>query len=143
MQQLLSKKTGLSLVCFFFLSFSFAQQVSQPRSGNTGTWRVLGTTQAKHSADHDVIYVKGPYDYFRRLKFKVTDAPLNLQRMVVRYDDGGAPENIDVRYNIPKGGESRVIDLRGGKRKLKSVEYWYDTQGLLNGKADVTLFGIK
>jgi len=143
MQQLLSKKLWLSLVCFFFLSFSFAQQVSQPRPGDKGSWRVLGTTQAKHSADHDVIYVKGPYDYFRRLKFKVTDAPLNLQRMVVRYDDGGAPENIDVRYNIPKGGESRVIDLRGGKRKLKSVEYWYDTQGLLNGKADVTLFGIK
>jgi hypothetical protein len=125
------------------LSFSYAQKVSQPRPGGTGTWRLLGTTQAKHSADHDIIYVKGPYDYFRRLKFKVTDAPLNLQRMVVRYDDGGAPENIDVRYNIPKGGESRVIDLRGGKRKLKSVEYWYDTQGLLNGKADVTLFGIK
>jgi hypothetical protein len=104
---------------------------------------VLGTTQARHSADHDVIYIKGPYDYFRRLKFKVTDSPLNLQRMVVRYDDGGAPEKIDVRYNIPKGGESRVIDLRGGKRKLKSVEYWYDTKGLLNGKADVTLFGIK
>jgi hypothetical protein len=143
MQQLLSKKLWLSLVCFFFLSFSYAQKVSQPRPGGTGTWRLLGTTQAKHSADHDIIYVKGPYDYFRRLKFKVTDAPLNLQRMVVRYDDGGAPENIDVRYNIPKGGESRVIDLRGGKRKLKSVEYWYDTQGLLNGKADVTLFGIK
>jgi hypothetical protein len=63
--------------------------------------------------------------------------------MVVRYDDGGAPENIEVWYNIPKGGEIRVIDLRGGKRKLKSVEYWYDTQGLLKSRADLTLFGLK
>jgi hypothetical protein len=62
---------------------------------------------------------------------------------VYRDHDGGAPERIEVRYNIPKGGESRVLDLRGGKRKLKSVEFWYDTKGLLNGKADVTLFGMK
>lgn len=120
-----------------------AQQVSQPRPGHTGSWRLLGMVQANHKADHDVIIIKGPYDYFRRLKFKVTDAPLNMQRMLVRYDDGGRPENIEVRYNIPKGGESRVIDLKGGKRKLKSVEFWYDTKGFLSGKADVTLLGIK
>jgi hypothetical protein len=123
--------------------FTNAQTVSKPKSGAKGTWKLLGTTHANHSADHDAIYVKGPYDYFRRLKFKVTDAPLNMQRMIVRYDDGGRPENIELRFNIPKGGESRVIDLKGGKRKLKSVEFWYDTQGFLSGKADVTLFGFK
>ena len=120
-----------------------AQTVSQPRAGAVGTWRLLGHTQAKFSADHDAIYVAGPYDFFRRLKFKVTDAPINMVRMIVRYDDGGAPENIDIRFNIPQGGESRIIDLRGGRRKLKSVEFWYDTQGILNGRADVTLFGLK
>jgi hypothetical protein len=62
--------------------------------------------------------------------------------MIARYDDG-APENIEVRNEIHKCCESRVIDLRGGKRKLKSVEYWYDTKGILNGKANVTHFGMK
>ncbi len=85
----------------------------------------------------------GPYDYFRKLKFKVTDAPLNMIRMVVRYDDGGLPENIEIRFNIPKGGESRAIDLKGGRLKLKAIDFWYDTKGFLNGKADVTLFGQK
>jgi hypothetical protein len=132
-----------AIMLFLFGSVVQAQQVSQPRPGSKGSWRILGTVQANHKADHDIIIIKGPYDYFRRLKFKVTDAPLNLQRMLVRYDDGGRPENIDVRYNIPKGGESRIIDLKGGKRKLKSVEFWYDTKGFLSGKADVTLFGIK
>ena len=70
MQQLLSKKIWLSLVCFFFLSFSFAQQVSQPRSGNTGTWRLLGTPQAKFTADHDAVFISGPYDFFGRLNLK-------------------------------------------------------------------------
>ena len=94
-----------------------AQQVAVPRGGPVGSWRLLGTVTANHTADHDAIIVAGPYDFFRRLKFKVTNAPLN--------------------------GESREIDLKGGRRKIKSVEFWYDTKGFLNGRANVTLFGIK
>lgn len=139
-----NKIIGLYCLMLLFIGITVqAQQVSQPKPGAKGTWRMLGTTQASHKADHDVIVIAGPYDYFRRLKFKVTNAPLNLQRMFVRYDDGGKPENIDIRYNIPQGGESRVIDLKGDKRKLKSVEFWYDTKGFLKGKANVTLLGIK
>jgi hypothetical protein len=144
MKKMSMRTFSLILFCLAVLGSARGQAViSQPRAGNVGAWRLLGSVQARFTADHDVIYVAGPYDYFRRVKFKVTDAPLNLVRMIVRYDDGGAPENIDVRYNIPQGGESRVIDLRGGRRKLKSVEFWYDTQGILNGRADVTLFGLK
>jgi hypothetical protein len=120
-----------------------ADKVVQPRPGLAGSWRLIGQTQASHSADHDVIVVKGPYDNFRKIKFKVTDAPLNMRYMLVTYDNG-QPDRIDVRQDIPKGGESRVIDLKGvGQRSLRRVEFWYDTKGLLNGKADVTLFGMK
>ena len=119
------------------------QQVTHPNPGPPGSWRLIGQTHASHSADHDVIVVKGPYDNFRKIKFKVTDAPLNMHYMLVTYDNG-APDRIDVRQNIPKGGESRVIDLKGvGQRSLRKVDFWYDTKGLLNGKADVTLFGMK
>ncbi len=107
-----------------------------------GKWVLIGTTHANHDADHDFITLTGPGDNFRKLKFKVTDAPLNLFRMVVTYDNG-VPDNIKVRQEIPKGGESRVIDLKGGKRSLKRIDFWYDTKGLLNGKADVTIFGMK
>ena len=47
----------------------------------------------------------GPFDDFRRIKFKVTNAPLNLQRMVVTYDYGVTGSNeygvgdINVRAN--------------------------------------------
>ena len=142
------KKTAV--LVFFLISFALfpaadlsAQQVSKPRKGTVGSWRLLGNTVASHMADHDIIVVAGPFDYFRRIKLKVTNSPLHLQRMVVRYQDGGLPEKIDIRYLIPQGGESRIIDLKGTSRKLKSVEYWYDTKGILNGKANVTLFGLK
>ena len=73
----------------------------------------------------------------------MTDAPLELRRLVVTYDNG-APDKLDVRENIPKGGESRAIDLKGvGKRSIRRIDFWYETKGLLNGQADVTVFGMK
>ncbi len=142
-----NKSKLILLVMFILLSaFNFSMHAQKIKHNNNtvkaGSWRVLGTVHAKHSADHDALAVPGPHDYYRKIKFKVTDSPVNIQRLVVRYDDG-APENINTRVDIPKGGESRVIDLKGGKRKLKSIEFWYDTKGFLNGKADVTVFAMK
>jgi hypothetical protein len=118
-------------------------QVATPRPGPAGSWRLIGQTQANFGADHDAIIVKAPYDTFRKLKFKVTGAPLNMQRMVVTYANG-QPDNIEVRQNIPEGGESRVIDLQGaGARHIRRIEFWYDTKGILKGKANVTVFGMK
>lgn len=120
-----------------------AAKAVQPAPGPAGSWRLIGQTHADHGADHDTIVVQGPYDNFRKIKFKVTDAPLNMQHLVVTYDNG-APDKIELRQHISQGGESRVIDLKGvGKRSIRRIDFWYDTQGFLNGKADVTVFGMK
>jgi hypothetical protein len=120
-----------------------AEKVVQPNAGGAGKWVLIGQTHADHGADHDGIVVKGPFDNFRKIKFKVTDAPLNMQHLVVTYDNGN-PDKIDVRQEIPKGGESRSIDLKGiGKRSVRRIDFWYDTKGFLSGKADVTVFGMK
>ena len=105
-----------------------------------GSWEKLGKVTATHSADHDKIKVEGRNDDVRKLKFRVSDSPLNMHRIIVTYDNGGA-ERLEVRQNIPKGGETRDIDLQGGKRSIRTIEFWYDTKGLLNGKADVTAYG--
>jgi hypothetical protein len=139
-----NKLSFLFLALLLLGTLSFGQRVvSKPRAGAPGTWRLIGTTEADFKADHDAIVVAGPFDDFRKVKFKVTDAPLNLMRMVVTYDNG-MPDNIEVRENIPQGGESRAIDLKGaGKRSIRKIEYWYDTRGILKGKANITIFGMK
>jgi len=109
-------------------------------SKHEGTWVRLGRVTATHSADHDTIRVEGRNDDFRKLKFRVSDSPLNLHKIVVTYDNGGS-ERLEVRENIPKGGETRDIDLQGGKRSIRTIEFWYDTRGLFNGRADVTAYG--
>ena len=120
-----------------------AEKVVKGKPAPKGAWVVIGQTQASHSVDHDGIVVSGPFDSFRAVKFKVTDAPLNMQHMVITYDNG-QPDRIEVRQEIPQGGESRVIDLKGvGTRHIRRIDFWYDTKGLFNGKADVTVFGKK
>jgi hypothetical protein len=122
---------------------SARQKAVQPPPAAAGQWVLIGQTHARHSVDHDGIVVRGPFDDFRRIKLKVTDAPLSLYKLVVTYDNG-AQDEIAIRQNIPKGGESRVIDLRGaGKRSIRRIDFWYETKGLGDGRADVTIFGMK
>jgi hypothetical protein len=114
--------------------------VANQNDKHDGSWVRLGTVTAGHGADHDRIKVEGRNDDFRRLKFRVKDSPLNMHRVVVTYDSG-APETLDVRENLAKDSETRAIDLKGGKRSIRTIEFWYDTQGILNGKAEVTAYG--
>lgn len=140
----MKKAMMMVLLAALTVSLGTAQRkVVRPLPGLPGSWRLIGQTQADFGADHDTIVVAGPFDNFRKLKFKVTDAPLNLQRMVVTYDNG-MPDRIEVRQKIRQGGESRVIDLQGvGARSIRKIEFWYDTKGFLKGKADLTVFGMK
>jgi hypothetical protein len=120
-----------------------AQKVVVPHAGAVGQWKVIGTVTANFTADHDSLVVKGPFDNFRKIKFKVTGAALNLHRLVVVYDNG-EPDKLDVREDIAQGGESRPIDLRGiGQRSVRRIDFWYDTKGTMRGKASVTVFGQK
>ncbi len=113
------------------------------KSVNSGSWRLIGTTRVSGGGgDNDILRLNGPGDNFRKLKFKVTDSGLNMLRMEVVYDNGGR-QKVEIRQNINKGGESRIIDLNGGKRSIRSIKFWYTDKGFLNGKAKVTVFGRK
>jgi len=115
--------TAIAMLVAIWSAPLLGQGVSNPRRGSAGSWRAIGTAEAGFHADHDGILVRGPFNDFRRIKFKVTGAPLNLQRLVVTYESG-TPDPIDVRHNIPEGGESRHIDLPGaGTRKIRRIDF--------------------
>jgi len=118
-----------------------ADRVERPAGGPPGTWEFIGTAHAQHMNDHDSIVVAGPNNNFRALQVRVSDAPLRMHRMRVIYENG-EPEEIAIRFSIPKGGQSRAIDLKGGERRVHQVDFWYDTKGWLKGTADVSLFGM-
>jgi hypothetical protein len=111
-----------------------------PREAPAGTWVHVGKTSADFGKDHDIIDIHGN-DSFRKLRFKVTDAPLHLTRMVVTYENGD-PDTVAIDQNISKGGWSRDLDLKGsGTRSIRKVDFWYSTNGKGQGKSDVELEG--
>jgi hypothetical protein len=143
----MKKQFTLSLFLLLFLLApaieSLAQTTTQPKAQGTGTWESIGTVRAaRMGGDHDVVTVPEPHHHYKQIKFKVTDAPLNIKKMVISYDNG-EKQTVSNSYQIKKGGESNTIDLKPGNQKLESVELWYDTQGLLKGKAHVTVMGMR
>jgi hypothetical protein len=73
----------------------------------------------------------------------VTGGNLEMHRMIVIYENG-APEELEIRENIREGGETRAMDLRGiGRRNINRIDFWYNSKGILRGKATVTVLGMK
>src|SRR5262245_47151016 len=113
-----------------------------PDAGAPSAWTTIGQTTASFALNHDVFVVQGPSENVRRIKFKTTNAPLDLVRLVVRYDTGH-DEHIAVSQRIPKDGESRVIELVGaGDRSVRRIEYWYVAAGVVEGRAEITWLGM-
>ncbi len=129
-----------------FLIFAICQ--TRPAQGvpyarQAGGWQTIGTTEVRFTADHEGIVVQGAYNNFNQVKFKVAGAPIRMVKTVITYDNG-SPDNIETLFDIPQGGESRVIELRGvGQRKIRRIDFWYDPHGATGEHAQVTILGMK
>ena len=123
----------LSTVLLFSLTTLSTNTTSIP-----APWKFIADKQVGFAVDHDVILFGDLKDDFRQLKLKVTDGPLKVYDMKVHFDNGSV-QDVSLRTHIPQGGESRVIDLDGGLRHLRKIEFWYETKGFLRGKARVAV----
>lgn len=106
-----------------------------------GPWEKLGARKVDRKADHDFIKVTAKEGNFKSIKLLVRHSGINMDRCVVHFANGEKQE-INIRENIPAGGETRVIDLDGRDRFIQGVGFWYDTKGgAFNDKAVVELWG--
>ena len=122
----------------FVLVFLFSSIAVHAQNG----WRFIADKIVAFGADHDVIVTGNSNDDFRKLKLRVTDGPLKMYDMKV-YFDNGTMQDVLIRAHIPQGGESRVIDLDGGLRHIKRIEFWYETKGFRKGRSRVAVWGYK
>jgi hypothetical protein len=105
-------------------------------------WTYLGEANVDGAADHDNIVVSGSRGAFRAIQIKVQRAPIEFDRVVVHYGDGDS-EPIHIRSRIPAGGQTRVIDLPGNRRIIRSVEFWYARASRSSRRPKVRLFGLR
>ena len=103
-------------------------------------WDKLGERRVSDRADHDTVMVTAARGMFGALKFNVKDHAVRFYKVVVHYRKGGS-EEMQLRDVIPAGGESRVLDLRGERRVIKSIEFWYEAKSLGQDGATITVWG--
>jgi hypothetical protein len=105
-----------------------------------GRWEFLGKRIVNYTLDRDVIPVTWREGSFNALRFEVKDGALNMRRCIVFFGNGEKQE-IELRHNFGRGGNSRVIDLVGNNRLIDRIEFWYDSKNFSRSRAEVLVYG--
>ena len=91
-----------------------------------GRWEKLGERTVNLTVDRDVIRC-GHKGMFTTLRFHVERAPVTFLRVVVRYANGSV-DNLNFSQTVRQGGDSRYLDLRGGKRVIRDITIYYKAE---------------
>lgn len=103
-------------------------------------WKYLGARSVNYELDKDIIRVGLNERGFKRLKVVVRGGGLNMHRMEVVYGNE-TRDNIPLRCNFNRRSDSKIIGLKGGKRIIEKIVFWYDTKNLARRKAKVVVYG--
>ena len=94
------------------------------RADYRGDWNKLGERWVDGTRDRDVIPVGARAGAYRRIMIVVENSALEMQDVVVRFDDGSA-FSPPTRHVFAANTRSHVIDLPGTRRNIHSVEFRY------------------
>jgi hypothetical protein len=102
-------------------------------------WERLGTRNVNFRGDHDIV-AAGLQGKFRAIRIDVDRADLEMYDIRVHFANGDhfSP---GIRHHFREGSWSRTIDLPGGERIIKSIEFWYRTSHRGEGRANVDVWG--
>jgi hypothetical protein len=120
-------------------SSALAQHKHQHQQGGRAV--LLGERHIDGRADNDKIDIGKDNGTFRAIQFRVEGGRVNFDRITVKYLNG-EHEEINVRSDIPAGGQTRAIDLPGNRRVIESVSMWY-SKGNWRTRPTVRVYGIR
>ena len=107
----------------------------------SGRWELLGSRTVTDRADRDTVKVGGAKGDFTAIKIEVQRRAVRFQRVVIHFRNGD-DQKVELRDTIPANGESRVIDIDGKDRVIRSIDFWYEAQSLgRGGQATVRVHG--
>ena len=110
-------------------------------SGIRGNWERLGQRVVNYGLDKDEIVVTGREGTFKAIKLSFKGGKMNMHKCVIHYANG-EKQNVSLKRVYSAGDETRTIDLKGNKRVVSKVVFWYDTKNFARKKATVALWGL-
>ena len=157
MQRPIAFVTPLRIICLVLLVLSCGLSASAQRDRDRdrdyyddgdrdrgryhGRWEVLGSSNVDGRRDHDRIVVNAPGG-FRALQLGIKGGEIEFSRVLVHFENG-ADHDLPVRYRIRAGGKTRVMDLPGDRRRIRSVEFWYGRPNWDRNRPRVNLWGLR
>ncbi len=103
-------------------------------------WERLGTRTVEFRSDHDTIEIGRNEGRFRSIMFEVDGGTIEMVNVRVVFGNGGA-FSPPTRLVFTEGERSRVIDLPGDTRIIRSVTFTYRSLRTGEGRATVTVYG--
>jgi len=126
--------------CFVF--FPIIILIAAAATVAAANWVFLGERTVTDRLDHDTIVVGSDRGEFSKLKVMVKVHAVDFHRFVIHFGNDQTQE-VEGRRTIPAGGETRAIDLAGGRRVIKRIDFWYDAHTLGGKEALVEVFGLR
>src|SRR5882762_6624343 len=106
----------LFIALMTFGQIAFAQKPALIASAKPG-WHKIGEITADFKTEDESIVIMGN-DKFKSIKLKVKEAPINLSRVLVYFEDDIIQE-IPVKGIIKAGSETPVYYLQDPTREIK------------------------
>jgi hypothetical protein len=105
-----------------------------------GRWESLGQREVDFRNDHDQIDVGRSEGRFKQLQVRVKDAPIEISKMVVTFDNDQtfSPK---IHQRFAEGSGTRIIDLPGNRRTIKRIDFDYKSIKRREGKGTVEVLG--
>ena len=89
-----------------------------------GDWVKLGERWVDGKSDRDVIQVGAREGRYRKIRIAVENSALEMYDVLVTFNDG-PPFSPHTRHTFNPNTRSHVIDLPGGARVIRTVEFRY------------------
>jgi len=133
-------KNFISIFSIAILGLLLSGFTASPSTSTYNNWKKIGSKKVDYKIDRDVIHVGARDGLFSKLNIRVTGGDLNMHKMIVEYRNG-QKEVIELRNRFRQNSPSRIIDLKGKKRIIKDITFWYDTKNCSGKRAIVNVFG--
>jgi hypothetical protein len=107
---------------------------------NKLTWDKLGTEAVDYAIDHDAVTLEAGDKLYTALKIKVINGTVNVHKATVHFANGDT-QDITLPKELNADNDGKLVDLKGNKRAIEKVTFWYDTKRTGNEKAVVEVWG--
>jgi len=105
-----------------------------------GDWELLGTKSVSFLVDHDTLDVGRSQGSFRQLKFVVEGAPVETYDIRVVFGNG-TDFRPETRLYFAPDTQTRAIDLPGGDRFIRKIDFVYRKTSGIFRQATVSVYG--